>query len=401
MNEVWVTGLGAVTAVGNDTSSLTEALARGRSGIRPRAELDGYPAAAVATGGSEAASDPRDRRLERSAALFRQAADRAWQHAGLSDASIAPGRIGVCDGSSTGPMAELLDRALRRGADERARVRPSAIVQLMPGAGGAAFAQQHDVEGPVLHVNAGSVAAAAAIGEAYLWVRSGRVDVAIAGGAEAPLQEDIFRHFQAAGVLPESPDPKAPCRPFDATRDGAIFGEGGGALVLESAEHARRRAAEPIGILGGYGLTAERYSMMAPDPAGGGVARAARMALEGLCGRVGWVKAHGSGTRLGDEAELRGLGRVLGDELSRTPVTGLKPIVGHCLGASAAVEAVMTLIALREGLVPPTVGTRALDPALPRCELVTEPRAALSGDVLLLAEGFGGRAGALRLGLPR
>jgi 3-oxoacyl-[acyl-carrier-protein] synthase II len=179
-----------------------------------------------------------------------------------------------------------------------------------------------------------------------------------------------------------------------------VFGEGAGVFVLEDPRHARRRGAEPLAVLRGYGLTAEQHGMVAPDPTGAGIRRAGRQAQEKASAGPAWVKAHGTGTRLGDEAELIGLRALLGSDLSNTPVTGLKPVVGHCLGASAAVEAVLTVLALREGVVPRTIGSRALDPTLPRCDLVTELRPAASGDVLLLAEGFGGRCAALRIGLP-
>lgn len=405
MNGVWITGLGAVTAVGREPESMREALVSGRSGVRPRPRLGGYPAGEVTSAGDEPEDgarrrnpdDRRDRRLERGAALFRQAAERAWRGAGLTGFPVDPTRVGVCDGSSVGPIGEVARRAAERDDRNRIRVRPSAIIQLMPGAGGAAFAQQVGAQGPVLHVNAGSVAAAAAIGEAALWVESGRVDVAVAGGAESPLQEEVLAHFRAAGILPDAPDLESPCRPFDASRRGTVFGEGAGALVLESADHARRRGADALAALRGYGLTAEQHGMVAPDPTGTGVCRAARQALRGST-ELAWIKAHGSGTRAGDKAELRGLDALLGADLADMAVTGLKPTVGHCLGASAAVEVVLAVLAWRETIVPPTVGTSALDPALPRCDLVTETRAARRGDVLLLAEGFGGRCGALRIG---
>ncbi len=396
MNDVWITGLGAVTAVGRHPDSIRDALVSGISGVRPQPQLEGYPAGVT----SPKKRDRRDRRLERGAALFRQAAECAWRGAELTDESVNPTRVGVCDGSSVGPIAELMRRAARRDDRNRVRVRPTAIIQLMPGAGGAAFAQQVGAQGPVMHLNAGSVAAAAAIGEASLWVRSGRVDVAVAGGAESPLQEDVLAHFRAAGVLPTEPDASSPCRPFDADRAGTVFGEGAGAFVLESPEHARRRGADPVAVLRGYGLTAEQHGMVAPDPGGAGVCRAGREALGDSPVEIAWVKAHGSGTPRGDEAELIGLRGLLGPDLAGTTVTGLKPLVGHCLGASAAVEAVLVVLALREGIVPQTVGTRALDPALPRCDLAIESRRAGPGDVLLLAEGFGGRCGALRIGLP-
>jgi len=394
--EIWVTGIGAITAVGRDTGSLLDALKRGVSGVRPLPELDGTPAASA----PPEMGNGSDRRADPTAALFRQAATHGWEAAGLDAAGLDPDRIGVCEGSSAGPTGELLRRFGHPDAGRPVRVRPSAVIELMPGAGGAAFARQVGARGPVLHVNAGSAAGAVAIGEAALWVAAGRVDVAVAGASESPLQKDIVAHFRAAGILSEEPGDVAPCRPFDPERRGTVLGEGAAALVLERAERARARGVEPLAVLRGYGLAAEEYDRVAPDPRGCAVARAVRQALAGAEAGPVCVKAHGSGTRLGDAAELAGLQALLGTDLDRTLVTGLKPVVGHCLGASGAVEAALLILALREGFVPATLGTRRLDPALPPCDLVTEVRAAPHGDALLLSEGFGGRSAALRFG-PR
>jgi 3-oxoacyl-(acyl-carrier-protein) synthase len=281
----------------------------------------------------------------------------------------------------------------------------------MTGAGGAAFAQSHGIGGPVLHVSGGSVSAACAIGEAALWVASSRVDVAVAGGAETPLHAYIMGLFGAAGILAGHGGMPAECRPFDVARSGTCLGEGAGIVVLEAADRARGRGRAPLALVTGYGTGCEAYSMTAPDPTGAAVGCAVRQALgvrdvsdAGMADRVaravaelGWIKAHATGTRQGDASECRGLAAALGSALSRIPMSGLKPLLGHCLGASGAVEAVAAVLALGRKLVPATLGTMIVDPELPRCQVATHALNLAAPSVLLLSESFGGRSAALLL----
>jgi 3-oxoacyl-[acyl-carrier-protein] synthase II len=271
---------------------------------------------------------------------------------------------------------------------------PSHLVRFMPGAGGAAFAQEHGIEGDVLHLSAGSVSAGMAIIEAVERLRAGRADVVVAGGAECPIEETVIASFAAGGVLAD-PGDTAGCRPFDVERAGTVLGEGAGALVLECERDARRRGAAPLAAIVGTGSSRESYDLVGPDPRGRGVTAAARAALGQLSpSSLGWIKAHGTGTRLNDAAECLGLLALLGHDLADVPLTSLKPALGHTLGACAAVETVAAIAALREGIVPATLNTRRLDPALPRCRLALEPMAARAPVVLLLAESFGGRCAA-------
>lgn len=409
--EIWITGLGAITAVGSDTGALARALLGEQTGLRPVANLDGAMAGMI----EDVRRDRSARRLDRSAALYLAAAGEAWCSAGLDGESLDLSRCAVIEGSSLGSMSELIDAASAHGRSGRdgesdrsygakqqsgqSRARPSAVLRFMSGAGGAAFAQAHGIEGPVLHVSAGSVSAACAIGEAFHWIANGRVDVAVAGGAECPVNPHILEHFRAAGVLADDLDGERPCRPFDTTRTGTVLGEGAGALVLESSDHARKRGAEPRAVLRGYGLSCESYSMLAPDPKGVGVTAAAAQALAaaGEC-QVGWIKTHGTGTRRNDAAECRGLAELLGCDFRLTPLTSLKPLLGHCLGASGAVETVASVLALEEYIVPPSLGTRQVDPELPHCTVVTQPQHSDADNVLVLAESLGGRCAALLIG---
>ncbi len=169
-------------------------------------------------------------------------------------------------------------------------------------------------------------------------------------------------------------------------------------FILEAADHARRRGVEPHAVIRGYGLSAEAHSMTGPDPDGRGVVMAVRQAMASANGeRIGWVKAHGTASRVNDLAECRGLVTVFGSELPGIPLTALKPYLGHCLGASGGVEAVAVTLALEGGFIPAVLGTERPDPELPPCEINLETRESSAGAILLLSESFGGRCAALRL----
>ena len=402
--EVWITGCGAVTAAGLGTDPLREALLTERPCVS--IECDGGPTLGRAPGPPPSREG---RRLERSARLFITAASEAWKQAGLDLAPPEdPCRVAVVEGSSLGPMHELIDTARRRGHGCCRRVRPTDIIRFMTGAGGAAFAQSHGIGGPVLHVSGGSVSGTCAIGEAALWVAAGRVDISVAGGAESPLHEDIVGLFGAAGILAHVNGADSgvaardlrgsACRPFDVNRCGTVLGEGSGLVVLEAAEHARARGARPLAILAGYGTGCEAHSMTAPDPSGVAVASAVRQAMgQGTGSELGWIKAHATGTRRGDASECRGLEAALGRTLSRVPISGLKSQLGHCLGASGAVETVASVLALQSRIVPATLGTEVVDPELPSCTVATKTAPLEAPDALLLSESFGGRGAALLL----
>jgi 3-oxoacyl-(acyl-carrier-protein) synthase len=274
--------------------------------------------------------------------------------------------------------------------------RPSDLLRFMVGAGGTTVSSVRKLGIPPLHLSAGSVSAACAIGEAFQRIRSGSADLMIAGGAECPLHVEILRTFRAAGVLADENEEQSPCRPFDERRTGTVLGEGAGVLILENAVHAARRGARPRARLGGYGFAAENYSMLAPDPNGSGVARATRMAMEAMSGEeLGWIKTHGTGTRANDLSECRGLHSVFPGSFGEIPLVSFKSTMGHALGASGALEAVATVLSLEFGILPATLGTRRIDPALPRCTVSRRAEKVKVNSVLLLSESFGGRCAAL------
>ena len=402
--EVWITGCGAVSAAGSGTAALEAAL----FADRPLVVLEKGTGPPVGRAPDLPASR-QVRRLDRSARLFLAAATEAWEDARLPDTAPEPCRCAVIEGSSLGPMCELIEESERAGAGRDAdrpgparRGRPFDLVRFMTGAGGSFFAQMRGVRGPVLHVSCGSVSSTSAIGEGASWVASGRADLVVAGGADSPVHPDVLELFRAAGILAYRDGAPAACLPFDERRCGTWLGEGAGVVVLESADAARARGQEPLAVLAGYGLSCEPNSMTAPDPAGGGLAAAVREALgvraieAGVPG-IGWIKAHATGTPRGDASECRGLEAALGPAFADLPISGLKPLLGHCLGASGAVEAVAALLALRREVIPATLGTERIDRDLPACRVVTSPVPLKAPGALLLSESFGGRSAALVL----
>jgi 3-oxoacyl-[acyl-carrier-protein] synthase II len=345
------------------------------------------------------AVNPHTRRLDRASTLFFTAGTEAWHDAGLDGAVLDPERCAIIEGSSLGATAGLLalhSQYVAEGAEYKAR--PSALVQFMPGAGGTMLANALDIRGPVHHLSAGSVSAMIAIGDAWERIAAGIIDIAIVGGAECPLDAAIACHFDAAGILAAVDGDASGCRPFDTHRTGTVLGEGAGALILESESHARKRGAWIRALVRGFGFARESTSLTAPDPSGAGVAASVRKATRNIpLSTIGWIKTHGTGTRLNDVAEVRGLATVFGAALPRVCLTSMKPALGHTLGASGALEAVVAILALNMNAVPATLGTNHIDPALPPCHVALTAEPSLSRTALVLAEGFGGKCAAMAL----
>jgi 3-oxoacyl-(acyl-carrier-protein) synthase len=389
-NEVWITGLGAHTAAGAGVAPLALAI--------ERRDILAAPASGLTDHWVACAPEPIigriARRLDRSGQFFIAAAREAWTGAGLDGVQLDPDRVAIIEGSSLGPISDLLATERGRVAAEFAsRLHPAEVIRMMFGAGSAAFAQEVGAHGPVFALSAGSTSGMVAVIEAWAKLRAGLADVVVTGGAEAPIDPEVVAVFQAAGILaPAGPD--LPCRPFDLQRCGTMLGEGAGVMVLETAEHAMARGAEPLAIVLGAGVSGEEGSLTSPDPEGCGVSRAASAALRGVpFDMIGWIKAHGTATRLNDTAEYRGLHGLA----MSAPLTSLKPLLGHCLGASGAIELAAAILALRAGLVPPTLGTSTVDPGFHdrhialECERLRKPAA------LLLSESLGGRCAAMTI----
>ncbi|HET9950690.1 MAG TPA: beta-ketoacyl synthase N-terminal-like domain-containing protein [Candidatus Eisenbacteria bacterium] len=395
--EVWITGVGAITGLGPTARHLSEGLRGERSAVTDDATLEGMPVARAPALLPVPVTTATQ--LDRCGSLFFSAAAEAWESAALDEQPKDADRFGVVEGSSLGHISDLLaeHRAMMEGR-ACAHVDPESVVKFMTGAGGSQFALLHGIRGPVMSVSAGSVSGTCAIGEAIHTVMRGEQEVIVAGGAESPLAWEVVEAFRRSGVLADGAKPGARSRPFDQDRRGMLLGEGAAAVVIESADHARARGARCRAVPRGFVFVTDPRFMTGSNPNGDGISTAmSRLLREREPLTIDWIVAHGTGTPTNDAAEVRALHLVFDGDLARLPVTALKPAVGHCLGASGAIEAVAAILAMEEHFIPAVLNTRALDPALPVFDLVTHVREAEMRTALLLSESFGGRAAALAI----
>ena len=390
---VAVTGLGALTPLGPDVAALTEGLLTGRSGVRllQGEQWDALPARLAATVDLEGRLERIEARtLDRVQQLALIAAREAWDDAGAP--AVAPERLAVVIGSGIGGALTILGQAdVLREKGPRA-VSPHLVPMLMPNGPaatvGLALGARAGVHTPVSACASG----AEAIAYALDLLRSGRADVVVAGGSEAcvhPLPMAGFAQMRALSTRHD--EPEAASRPYDKGRDGFVLGEGAGVIVLEPEEHARARGARIHAYLGGAGLASDAHHVTAPDPAGTGAARSITLALAdaGISAvDIGHVNAHATSTPLGDLAEARALALALGKH--RPAVTATKSCTGHLLGAAGAVEAVATVIALRDGLVPAIRNLDDLDDEADVDAVRVVPREFAHQAALSTSFGFGG-----------
>jgi len=346
---VVITGVGAVTPLGVGADALIDRWAAGESGIE-----DGL-GRCTQFEPARTLSRKQMHRSDRFTQLALVAAAEALACAGWDDElPYPPERVGCIVGSGVGGVETFTSQQATLDARGVDACSPLGIPMMMPNAASGAVAMRHGITGPNWCVASACAAGAHAIGTAARLVQSGEVDAIVTGGAEAgiaPMVVAAFARMRATSRTGVS-------RPFDARRDGFVLGEGAGVLVLEEAESARARGAEPLGELLGYAATADAYHLTAPDPTGSGPARAIELALEeaGVGAQdVDYVNAHGTATPLNDRVETEAIKRVFGDAAARLQVSSLKSAIGHLLGASGAVEAVATVLALRRRLAPPTV----------------------------------------------
>jgi 3-oxoacyl-[acyl-carrier-protein] synthase II len=343
----------------------------------------------------------RARRLDRFSALSVAAARQAVDHAGIALQDGLATRTGVWIGSALGGVAygeEQHESYVQRGVRG---VSPTLALAVFGGAGASNVALDLGVTGPSVG-NANSCASGAmAIGQAFGAIRDGTVDVALAGGAEAPLAPLTFGAFALIRVLSgRNDDPATASRPFDRDRDGFVMGEAATILLLEEREAALRRRARIVAEVLGFGASNDAYHMTAPRPDGRDAARAISAALTDAgigAERIGYVNAHGSSTPLNEPAEARAIRLALGVMAVRIPVSGTKGLYGHALGASGAVEAAITAMALERGILPGTCNLEVLDPTI-ELDVMTVARTERVEAALTNSFGFGGMNAALVLG---
>lgn len=405
---VVVTGMGAVTPVGNDVAAMWASLLAGRSGVGlitclDMTQLKTKIGAEVRDFDPTLYMDRKDaRRCDRYTHFALAAAAQAVADAGLTMDQEDPCRVGVIVGSGIGgsiTMFEQYDVLREKGPR---RVSPFTVPSMLANSASGQVAISLGARGPNLAPVLACATGNAAIGEGFAMIRRGAAEVMVVGSSEAAFSDLAMAGFEIMGALSaRNDDPAGASRPFDAGRDGFVMGEGAGMVVLESLAHARARGAHIYGEILGYGLTADAYHPTAPrgDGLGASEAMAAALREAGLAPQaVDYINAHATSTALGDVGETAAIKRVFGDHALRLPVSSTKSMMGHLLGAAGAVEAIVCLKAMQDSIIPPTINYETPDPA---CDLDCVPNVARRAEVRVALSnsfGFGGHNATLVMG---
>lgn len=396
---VVVTGVGAVTPIGNDAKTAWENAKKGVNGVAELTRLnrDDFPvkiAAELKDFDIEKYIEKKDaRKMDRFTHYAIASSDMAVADAGLTIDDSNAERVGVWIGSGIGGMETFetqYEVFLNRG---HRRVSPFFVPMMIPDMASGQVSIRHGAKG----INSATVTACAtatnSIGDAFKVIQRGDADVMITGGAEAPITKMSVAGFVANKALSLNPDPETACRPFDVDRDGFIIGEGAGIFILEELEHAKARGAKIYAEVVGYGATGDAYHITAPAPGGEGAARSMQMALNdaqiGIDG-VDYINAHGTSTPYNDDYETQAIKTVFGEHAKKLAISSTKSMTGHTLGASGGIEAIFSVLAIRDSVVPPTIHLNNPDPV---CDLDYVPNVAreMNVDVAMSNSfGFGG-----------
>ena len=405
MRRVVVTGMGAVTPLGNHLEETWNGMAEGRRGIDFITKFD-TEAYKVKVGAEVKDFDPLEH-FEKSEIrkndLFTQyavsAAEEAIRDSGLSaqpgEENISPERLGVYVGSGIGGINTIVTETNKLyGAGKR--VSPFMVPMMIGNMAAGTISIRCNAQGPTLPVVTACATSSHTIGEAFRAIKHGYADAILAGGAEAAVCPLAVSGFTSCMALTTNPDPATACTPFDKRRSGFVIGEGAAVLVLEEYEHAKARGAHIYGEICGYGNTADAYHVTAPHPEGAGIIRAIRLALEEAGetpeqqGAHTYINAHGTSTPLNDKTETMAFKAVFGEKARSIAISSTKSMTGHMLGAAGAVEAIASVLAVKEGIVPPTIGYQQPDP---ECDLDYVPNEAREAQIdlaLSASLGFGG-----------
>ena len=400
MRRVVVTGVGAVTPVGNTAEEFWAALIQGKSGIGPVTRFDASPLPTRIAGELKGFDPLRymdkkdDRKFDPFLKYAIACAAMAVEDAGLNVERVDRTRFGVLVGSGIGGITTLLEThktLLDKGPD---RVSPFFIPMLIINMASGLISMRFGARGPNSSVVTACATGNHAIGDAMKIIQRNDADLMIAGGSEAIILPLTFAGFcQMKAMSTRNDDPGRASRPFDAARDGFVCGEGGGLVVLESLDHALARDARIYAEVVGYGMTGDAHHMTAPDPEADGAARAMSLALKDAGvepSTVGYINAHGTSTPYNDKSETMAIKRVFGEHARKLAVSSTKSMTGHLLGAAGGIEAIATAFAIHHGILPPTINYETPDPD---CDLDYIPNQARKQDVevaLSNAFGFGG-----------
>ena len=401
---VVVTGMGVVSPVGNDLNSYWDSLVNGRSGIGliTRFDTTDYKVKIAAEVKDfdplQYLAKPELRKTDLYSQYAIAAAAQAMEGSGIQG-KVAPERLGVYVGSGIGGIITTVTEVEKSVKNGPRRVSPYMIPMMIGNMATGMIAMRHNAQGPSLPVVTACATSTNAVGEAYRAIRYGYADAIIAGGTEAPIVGIAVAGFTSCMALSTNPDPATACRPFDKNRDGFIMGEGAAVLILEEYQHALDRGARIYGEVAGYGNTNDAYHMTAPHPEGRGAAEAIRQAAQqaGITSGEGlYINAHGTSTPLNDKGETLAIKLALGEEAARkAAISSTKSMTGHMLGATGAAEAIASLMAIYNGIVPPTVNLVEPDE---ECDLDYTPLTARKMEVtaaLSTSLGFGGHNGCL------
>jgi 3-oxoacyl-[acyl-carrier-protein] synthase II len=398
---VVVTGMGAVTPIGNTVPAFWESLVAGRSGISTITSFDVSNYTAKIAGEvkdfdpAPCYNNPKDvRRTDRYTQLAVVAAREAHTHAGLKDATLNFERAGVLIGSGIGGIHTLEEQSQILQTRGPGRVSPFMIPMMISNMASGIVSMEYGFQGPNFAIVTACATATQSIGEAWRLIRDDEADVVLAGGSEAavsPLSVGGFAAMRAVSTRNDAPEKAS--RPFDKDRDGFVMGEGAGVLVVEEYEHARKRGANILAEIIGYGATADAYHITSPAPEGAGGARAMKRALAraGLnASEIDYVNAHGTSTPQGDVCETQAIKSVLGESAKKAWVSSTKSMIGHLLGAAGGVEMIACIKTLETGVVHPTINLENPDD---QCDLDYVPHTARERDVRVVMNnsfGFGG-----------
>lgn len=404
MEKVVITGMGTVNSIGLNVAETWQNVVNGVSGVGPITLFDTNSgpsewnvriACEVKNFDPAQFMDAKEaRRRDRFEQFGVAAAKEALAQSGLLVNQANAGRIGVVISSAIGGMKSIQEAIFTLKEDGPRKISPFLIPMLMPNGVSGIVAIEHGIKGPCFSVASACASGADGIGMAWMMLRSGMIDVALAGAAEATVCAVGVGSFDRIGAMSRrNSDYSMTPAPFDKNRDGLVMGEGAGVLVLETERHARARGAPILAELAGYGSTADAYHVTAPDESGAGGSAAIRAALAAAQANpdeIGYISAHGTATPLNDAAETKAVKNALGQQAYSIPISSTKSMTGHMMGATGALEAIFCVQAVREGLLPPTIHYQTPDPD---CDLDYIPNVAREKKINLAlsnAFGFGG-----------
>ncbi len=401
--KVVVTGMGVVSPVGNDVATFWESLREGRSGIGAVTRFEATDDFKCRIAGEAEECTPEGMtpkelgRLDRYTIYALEAMDQAWKQAGLNIDQENPERIGVVIGSGIGGIETIEMEVIRLHDKGPRRVSPLFIPKGLSNMASGNVAIRYGLRGPNKGIVSACSSANHSLGEALNLIRSGRTDVMIAGGSEAPVTRLSLAAFASMRAMSKRNDePERASRPFDKDRDGFVAGEGAGVFVLESEEHAKARGAEILAELAGMGESCDAYHIVAPEPNGQGCISALRYTLEAAKvnpADIDYYNAHGTSTPLNEVGEAKALRAVFGDSMPL--VTSTKSMTGHLLGAASAIEAVACVQSIRESVIPPTINYETPDPECEVNLVANEAREVKVEIALSNSLGFGGHNAAI------